>query len=268
MPEADYLEMLMAAVAKSRKYRCVSPGVIRQIGENELAKRRPLKEAIKATKNKLHQIAGAYFESPMDYDQALTDLHRAIGNAGEFREISRNLMRMHVSTQERLPILETFYRATLASIPPVNTVLDIACGLNPLAFPWMPFGENVVYYAYDIYTDLAAFLGKYFSLMGIQGEAAACDATQSPPTQRADLALLLKTLPCLEQLQPGAGGHLLHAVRADYVLVSFPAHTIGGRRKGMAANYGAQFEAMIADMSWDVQRFEFATELAFLVHKT
>jgi 16S rRNA (guanine(1405)-N(7))-methyltransferase len=60
----------------------------------------------------------------------------------------------------------------------------------------------------------------------------------SPPTQHADLALILKTLPCLEQLDKTAGQWLLEAVNVDYLLLSFPVYSLGGRDKHMLENYG------------------------------
>ena len=52
-------------------------------------------------------------------------------------------MGYHSSTRERLPILEQFYARALADIPPARVVLDLACGLNPLALAWMPLGEAI-----------------------------------------------------------------------------------------------------------------------------
>ena len=54
---------------------------------------------------------------------------------------------------------------------------------------------------------------------------------------------------------------------ADYLLVSFPAHSIGGRDKGMAAHYEEGFLQAMHGRTWPVQRFAFASELAFLVWK-
>ena len=60
---------------------------------------------------------------------------------------------------------------------------------------------------------------------------------------------------------------LLDAVQARFLLVSFPAQSLGGRRKGMAAHYENRFQRLLEDRNWPVQRFEFTTELAFLVRK-
>jgi len=131
----------------------------------------------------------------------------------------------------------------------------------------MPLAEDAVYLAYDIYADMMAFLNDYFALAGVPGRAAVRDVAAAPPTEPVDLALLLKTLPVLAQEDKTAVPRLLDTLQARYLLVSFPAQSLGGRQKGMVANYEAQFDQWVAGRNWQVKRFEFASELAFLVEK-
>lgn len=266
----DRLEALVAAVLSSAKYRHVSPEFVRAIGERELAIRPNLKAAVKATKNTLHQAGGAFQDAPIDYGRALALLREAAADgpaSAAFREACRALMAAHTSTRERLPILDAFYSQTLAGLPAPGRVLDIACGLNPLARPWMPFSEATEYVAYDIYADQIDFLNAFFPLAGYAGRAEVRDVIGRPPDEPADLALILKTLPCLEAVDRQAPARLLDAVRAPLLLVSFPAQTLGGRRKGMAAHYETRFRQLLDERDWPAERFEFKTELAFLVRK-
>ncbi len=266
----DELGQLVAAVRKSPKYRRVCPEVIQNVGSHQLATRRKLKEAIKATKNKLHQVGGAYLDSGVHYAQWLAELQTAADSADEdrLRQACAEIMRYQSSTRERLPILDVFYAQTLSALPPVRSVLDIACGLNPLAIPWMPLSVGVRYYAYDMYTDMVDFLNHFMHIIHIEGQAQAIDVAHSPPARRVDLALILKSLPCIEHLDRSAGLLLLEAMRADHLLISFPVRSLGGLDRSMAQNYEAHFWELMADKAWDVERFEFATELAFLVHRS
>ncbi len=268
LPDDDPLDRLVLAVRSSPKYGGVSADFVRRIGAAELSKRRSLKEAIKATKNKLHQVGGAYLDAAGNYPRWLATLREAAAQ-GEpaLRDACRTIMAHHASTRERLPILETFFAETLAGIAPLSSVLDVACGLNPLAIPWMPLAPNATYLACDIYQDMMDFAGAFLALVGVAGRAFVCDVIHEPPTERVHLALILKTIPCLEQVDKSAGLRLLDAVRADYALVSFPARSLGGRDKGMIAHYEARLRDLLAERRWPVQRFEFETELAFLVDK-
>ncbi|HEU5098089.1 MAG TPA: 16S rRNA methyltransferase [Roseiflexaceae bacterium] len=283
MSDADIAELLNA-VRSSSKYAPISEELVRSIGLRELAARRNLKQAIKATKNKLHQVAGAYVDGRLPYDEWLAMLEAAADegrrthdtrqSASELRTQNSELaqacltiMRYHASTRERLPILRDFYATTLASLGPLRSVLDLACGLNPLALPWMPLAPDASYYACDIYADMIAFLDQFFALAGVRGQARVCDLVAAAPAEPADLALVLKALPPLEQQARNAGRDLLRALNARHILVSFPARSLGGRGKGMAENYELRFQALAEAEGWPVERFVFPTELAFLVRK-
>ncbi len=266
---SDLILELVTAVTKSPKYRTVAPDLIRRIGAAELAKRGNFKEAVKGTKNKLHQVGGAYGDTAVDYPKLLSRLQNADGEAAR-RQTCRDLMRLHASTRERLPILDEFYATILAGLPPIRSVIDMACGLNPLALAWMPLAADVTYHAYDIYGDMMAFLQGYFDLMGVHGVAHHQDILGQPPAEPDDLALILKTLPCLEQAEKGAARRLLETIRARHMLISYPVQSLGGRGKGMVENYEAQFWGLVdgeaaSGRGWRITRFEFATELAFLV---
>jgi 16S rRNA (guanine(1405)-N(7))-methyltransferase len=264
---ASGVDKLVAAVRKSSRYGRVCEDVVRSVGERELAKGRRLKDAIKATKRKLHQVGGAYLDGGLDYAAWLDDLQAASGNGADFRQVCARVMVHHASTRERLDILDEFYATVLAGLPPLRSVLDLACGLNPLTIPWMNLPDGAMYYAYDIYEDMVEFLQAFMELTPVRGQAAACDVLRSCPKPRVDLALVLKSIPCLEQIDKSAGAQLLDAIDADYLLVSFPVHSLGGRSKGMPTNYEARFRELVVDKDWAIKRFEFATELAFLVCK-
>ncbi len=269
MNNPELLNELVAAVKSGLKYRAISDALIRQVGAQELGKGRKLKDAVKATRNKLHQVGGAYQEQPIDYPRWLAELetlprdrfHPAV------RDFCRRMMALHASTRERLPVLDQFYAQTLDPIGPLKSVLDLACGLNPLALAWMPLAPDSRYFACDIYADMTGFLNRFFTHMGQAGQAWVCDLVAELPNQEAQIALALKTIPCLEQLDKTVGARLLAQLNADTLLISFPAHSLAGRSKGMLHNYESHFRALLAGTSWLVERFEFSTELAFLVKK-
>jgi 16S rRNA (guanine(1405)-N(7))-methyltransferase len=263
----DQLEKLVETVLTSSKYKDVSHDLIRSIGLRELTKRSSMKEAVKATKNKLHQVGGAYLTDKEDYGGWLHELERLYrtGHQDAFRAYVKKVMSYHASTRERLPILDQFYTTILADLPPIHRILDVACGFNPLALPWMPLYNSVEYYAYDIYNDMLDFLHSFMVLIQVQGQAQVCNIIQSCPTTQVDVAFVLKAIPCLEQIDKSAGSELLHSINAKYIVVSFPVHSLGGRTKGMEANYEAKFRSLVENTDWSIKRFEFATELAFLI---
>lgn len=287
-PDAPQIDEVVAAVLAAPKYRTIAPSLVRTVAARELAAHRSVKAAIKATKNKLHQVAGAYIEQRVDVadwlrrlqardapypptapDDALVQTaltNPRVAHLGEsFIRASLDLMARHASTRERLPIVQRFYAEVFASLPPIRSVLDLGCGLNPLAIPWMPLAPDAVYHASDIDRAIVEFIAHYLALIGIPGSVEVRDQASNPGGPPVDLALALKLLPVLEQIEHGAATRLLEALNASFVLVSYPVHTLGGRRKGMGATYERQLEALVKGRQWEVQRFVFPGELAFLI---
>lgn len=273
MPTLDDAAIRAAvdAVFASKKYATLSPVLVHAIATAEARKGRSFKETVKAVKNQLHQSAAVYQSDRMDYDRWLADLSTAYPSLSvdERRRQLRPILAQHRSTAERLPILDAFYPTIFSHLPPIHSVLDVACGLNPLCLDWMPLTtdvtHDVTYFACDVFADQIAFLNRFFALAGIRGVAEVRDVIHEPPPQTVDLALLLKTIPCLEQIDRQAGARLLDAVDARYLVVSFPVRSLGGHARGMNKNYAAHFESLISGRGWQSRRIDFADELVFVV---
>ena len=265
----DELTQLIDSVRAGPKYRQVAPDLIGLVGAQELAKRRNLKAAVKATKNKLHQIFGAYWHDQPAFADWLTLLQEAQGDEQLLQATCRTLMAHHASTRERLATLNRFYVTLFAGLGPVYSVLDLACGLNPLTLPWMPLAPNATYLACDIAQDQVDFLQNAMHYLGVNGSAQLCDLLQGPPVlaEPVDVALLLKTIPCLEQVDRQIGARLLTQINASVLLVSFPAQSLGGRNKGMINHYGDHFATLVAAQGWPIEEFLLQNELVFRVHK-
>lgn len=263
------LEQIVAEVQASPRYRSIHPGLVRRIAGQELAKGRKSREAVKAVRNKLHQIGGAYQETPIDYAKLILELARLPAQCSnpDLQAFCRRAMQQHASTRERLPILEKIFDEALAPLAPVQSLLDLACGLNSLALPWMPLAADAPYYACDIYSDQVDFLNHFLAHIGRPGKAELCDLTAEMPSRPVQLALLLKTIPCLEQVDKTIAVRLLEGIPAEHLLVSFPVTSLGGRGKGMLENYEAHLMDLIAGRAVTIRRFEYSSELAFLVSR-
>ena len=273
------LERVLETVFAARKYGSVDPGLARAIAAAELDKGRSLKEAVKATKNQLHQSATVYFRQNPDYDETVRQLQAVIGSIDcgrdayahsdneSVRPLLRRIMGAHASTYERLPLLDTIYGQIFQRLPPVNSALDVACGLHPVARPWMPLPPDLAYTAYDIFADQIDFINRFFGVMGYAGVAVQRNALEDMSAPAADIAFLLKTLPCLEQIESGAGRRLLHQIDAPILVVSFPSHSLAGRKKGMADHYAAYFDAITEGSGWQVESLTYPSELVYIVRK-
>ena len=266
---SEQLTRLVQAIGNSSKYSHVCDDLIVNIGIRELTRHKSYREALKSTKNKLHQVAGAYFVKRPNYNRWLEELKdaRRCDDDALFKERCTKIMSLHHSSRERLKELDAFYAGIFSSLPPIGSVLDIACGLNPLSIPWMPLRPDARYYACDIYHDLVDFLNEYMDLLSVQGEAEIRDVTQHPPEMPVDLALILLSIPCLEQIDRSAGEFLLKSNDARFLAVSFPVRSLGGNPKGMRGHYTRRLYNLVKGRGWDVQELDFNSERVFIIRK-
>jgi 16S rRNA (guanine(1405)-N(7))-methyltransferase len=263
------VEVVVHAIKESKKYRDTSEETIRQLAVEAVATHKKAKPAEKAVRRRLHSIMAPYLGDP-DYDLArelLTDVFVG-GDMEAIKTACRNLMYTHLSTRERLPVLDRFYKDIFAVTGRPSRILDLACGLNPLAFPWMELPVlETDFVAYDIHEPRINFLNHYFILQGLPPLAFVHDIALEPPREGGDIALFLKEMPRFERNYSGGGRALLEALDVRWLVVSFPTiSTHGGRN--LTNRYRAFFNELIDSTGWPVTELLFDTELVFCVEKT
>ena len=254
---------VVAQLRSSRKYRDLADPALRRVARWALRGRRG-HQAVKAAKRKLHQVYGAYMD-PGALEAAERAAEALAGGGltvAQRRSTCLDVLRRHASTAERIPFLEEFYADLTAGLPPVRSVLDLACGLNPFALPWLDLPEGTEYLAVDVNTRLARLFDSLSGAWPVSLAGLAHDLVDGPPPVAADVALLLKAVPCLEQQEAGAGRRLLAALQAPVVVLSFPARSLGGRDKGMRRTY----ERLLADLAgqeWEIEVRTYPTETVY-----
>lgn len=267
--ESNEISQIVAEVQRGKGYGNIDAGLVERITRQELAKGRGQKTAVKAVRSVLHQVGGAYLTVTPPYAGWLEALKGLPHDPADMtlRIFCREKMQFHASTRERLPVIETFYEQTLGELGGIESLLDLACGLNPLSLPWMPLKPGAQVFLCDIFSDMLAFVDAFRIHMGLEGESFVCDLVEQIPDITVQAALLLKTIPCLEQLQKGIGKRLLEGINAETLVVTYPAASLGGRNKGMRKTYADQFAELIEGKPWHVRGFEIGSELVYIVRK-
>ena len=232
-------------VLRSPRYRDVDRSLLTRLAEQELVRARNADDAVKRVKRRLHQAVGAFRGAGRADAIAATwsgDL-----NAPAFCAACAHALRAHASTRERLDSLDAFYAGIWAITGVPARVLDIGCGLNPLALPWMGLAPFATYLASDVDRRPLATVASFLALVGQPHEVETRDVVARPPAQEADVALMLKLVTTLDRQMPEASAQLLAALRVRHAVVSFPMHSLGGHRKGMERTYRARVDQLVAD---------------------
>ena len=252
-----------------RKYRDLDlpPETVQDLLARELPLYKTNREAVKAVRRKLHNIIAPYLGDPA-YEQDSTALGLAFesGDTPHIQQTLRHLLEQHASTRERLPHLGDFYKAIFKLTGTPKTILDLACGLNPLSFPWMNLPLNTAYHAYDIHFPRIKFINHYFRLQGLTELGEQRDILVEPPSQEGDVAFLFKEAHRLEQRQRGCNKMLWEALNVHFLLVSLPAVSLTGRRN-LVEKHRQLVHNTLAGKNWPVAEIEVQDEIVFCIKK-
>ncbi len=268
-PLPDALEEVLASLQRSSRYDRIYPELVSRLAAQEIQKRKNSRDAAKHTRARLYQIGGAFISEALDFKAWEAELS-GISNEQDrpaLMEFCRRMMNSHVSTRERLPYLEEFYGRIFDGLDGIHSILDLGCGLNPLSIPWMPLSHDFSYYGCDIFLDLLAFNQTFLDHIQAAGRFWACDLSQETHFPPTNVALLLKTLPLIDQLDKKAALRLLETIPAPMLILSFPTLSIGGRNKGMQDFYSSRFETLVQEKSWYVTTLHFPNELVYRLQK-
>lgn len=213
---------IVERVRRSSRYRSVDPALVTRLVSEELPKSRNADDAVKRVKRRLHQAVGAFRSGRVATAAAWPT------DSEGLREAGLAAMRGHASTRERLSHLDRFYPTIWNETGVPRRLLDLGCGLNPLALPWMGIGD-ATYHATDVDAGTLGMARGFLEAVGQPHVAQARDLVADVPTEPADVALLLKLVTTLDRQDAEAATRLLRGLRVGHAVVSFAARSLGGR---------------------------------------
>lgn len=223
-------EELARRVSATSKYRDLDATFLRRVTGEAAHRFRDRNQALKYAKRKLHQAFGAFLSG--DPARAVAGVAEAVRSGRrDLKTAARAAMRAHASSAERIEWLEPLYERIAAWCGTPRSVVDLACGLNPLAIPWMALAPDATYWCCEVDSDLVAALNGLDEVMPAQITGATRDLVAAPPAVRADLALLFKTVTTLEQQRAGATRRVLAALDCRHVILTLPRRSLSGRRE-------------------------------------
>jgi len=263
------MQSVVEQVRSVRKYRNLSEDTIGRVVEWASERESGEKAIIKVAKRKLHQVYGVFLNQfNSELVKSLLDEMEKTSVIDARKRLCRRILESHQSTSERMSIMEKAWEEVFGISGKPRSVLDIACGLNPFAIPFMGLPKKTKYIAYDIDVRIADYLNRFFAIMGIAGRAECRDILVRPYEKEVDVALLLKTIPSLEQQSIGSGREIIENLKAKCVVVSYPTASLSGIDRGMAENYHESMMRMISGLEVEHELVEFSGEVFYVIKKT
>lgn len=261
---------LIEDLRKTRKYRDICDDTLQRVAIWASERQPRSAERLRAAKRKLHQIHGAFLQEKdlAKVEQLVAAITPGISEDTLYSTCGQ-ILHLHASTRERIQMLDQLFPELFATVGHIRVLLDCACGLNAFALPWMKLPRDTRYIGTDINNRLVTVVNDFFSRASLPAQALCHDLLFGPPPFTADVALLLKVLPTLEQQHKGAAAQVLNTIRnvclVRCAIVSFPARSLGGHCKGMNEHYKVFMDRVLSELRVSAHRVEGDTEVFYTV---
>ncbi len=229
-------------------------------------KSKDFKFMLKEIRKKLHDVYGVFVLGRKDLKPLEGHLKHIKGLDEGALQLHMEVLKSHKSSAERLDFYSEVYEKIFSVTGKPKTILDLACGLNPLSFPWMGL-KKVKYFAYELTDEDCRFIQEYFDLMrhfGLDGKAFAVDLLKVSNLPEVDVCFLFKVLDSLEGLERDYSEKLLEKIPARFIVVSFPTMSIGGRNPIRQRGW---FFRMMRKLGYSAETFEFENEIFYIIKK-
>jgi len=277
------LDVIVSDVKKKKTLRALDPFFVKKLileyfdknkkvvrileSHPKFQKSKEYKTMLKHLRRVLHEVYGIFNVSKRSLAELDAHLKKTKHLDAKALDIHARILQSHKSTQERFPSYAPFYVSLFRVTGKPKTILDLACGLNPLSFPWMRLDE-VTYYAYELSPDDASFIQSYFDIMkkysGLRGRAFSADLLKAPMLPSCDVCFLFKALDSLESLRKGISLDLITLIDAKFIVVSFPTRSISGKKRLKERFW---FLKIVDDLGYSYKTIELENEIFYVVVK-
>lgn len=256
-------------IKTTKNFRELDDSFIEQIIRQAQTRGSEEKEILSSVKTTIQDVTNQFRTADISYRDLIAELDNAHDHeltAEERGLFAADLLRRHAAAKERIPFIRRYYQEIFSHLPTIESVLDVGCGLNPVAVTFMPVSSEVHYSAVDLPADLVDFLNDFFRLIEIPGVAIQSNLLNGIPDIDADLTLIQKTIPVLERAEKGAGRRLFDAIRSPNAVLSFK--TVKKQKQAKAHHdYIAEYESILAASDWGTTKLVFPNETVFVLKR-
>ncbi len=268
--EQAFLDSLIQAVEASRKYRDlhIPHATLKDLLAYESQHSHSRKELEANFRKSLHNVMAPYLED-VNYPVETADLAEFRAQDPSSEEVKswcQKIMSHHASSRERLPYIAAFYQKIFAKIGTPESILDLACALDPLGLPWMNLPLSTNFVAYDIHQPRLVFLQAFFEYFYPGAQAIHQDILTHIPDQKADCAFFFKEAHRLEKRRPGSNRELFAGLNVKWLVVSLPSRDLAGHHS-LETYHTSLIQKAIEGQPWQLSTDMAGDELIFFIQK-
>lgn len=187
------------------------------------------------------------------------------------------LLNSHLSTKERVVSYEMFFDLVFTKCGKPSSVLDLACGLNPVAFYYYNSEMKNINYVCSELSDLdVQQLNYFFKNNKLSAHAMAFDlvreiselefASVANKGKQFDICFLLKALDTLEHQKLYVTYDIIKRINAKWIVASFPNQSMRGARMQRSSQIH-WFEKMCPRLGLTFERIDCGAEVIYFCKK-
>ncbi len=217
--------MILDEVKNKKEFRGLSDAFVSRVlvlhsKKYDVTKEKDKKKLVKETRATLRHLYSSFRLGGYQRKEKYLAKMETWGD----KEIAEKILRVHLSTRERLPYLDKLY-AKIRKHVPFKTVLDLGCGLNVFTLPWMGY---VHYYGVDVNKEDVQFCNSYLERFHLGGAVRWGDVMGFEKFVHTEVTFLFKMLEALETLERGSTKKLLSRITSPYIVASFATRSLSG----------------------------------------
>lgn len=253
---------VLDSIKTSKNYKDICDKTIEKLIEQESPKYKKNKDIEQSVRTKLHLWAKMFFSDFKKSQKALLD------GENTDRDFYLQVIKRHCSTTERFEFLEEFFDDILSQCENADSIIDIGCGFNPIAYICFAKKHVKNYFAFDIVGECIDFLNLCFKDLKKDYVAEVLDASQDIPKNKVDIVFLFKILPLLEQQKQGKAKEVVNAIDAKKFVITYPTKTLGGKNVGMYNKYSEDLKSLCEYCNAKIVfEKEYKNEIMFIIEK-
>jgi 16S rRNA (guanine(1405)-N(7))-methyltransferase len=257
--------------------------LLEMISSKDKLSSKSVEKLVKLIRDRARRIYGVYI--PGDYvkfDKLLSECKFKTGikiNNLYNIDLVKPLIELHVSSEERKDSYLQIYKKIVEVTGTPTSVLDLACGLNPIGIYYLASvcgvdAEKINYFASDFGEKDCLLLQSFFDKAKLHGKAFRLDLSDEKEhvklhdfcnSHKVDWCLMFKALDPVEETNEDVTYKLLPSIKAKWIVVSFPTITIA--RNDMNNPRRNWFEKVLNRLDYNFQYFELNKELFYVISK-
>jgi 16S rRNA (guanine(1405)-N(7))-methyltransferase len=267
---SNMINKILKKIKEHKKYSSISDEIVIDEIKNYLKSNPNVtsidKQLIKDIRKELH-LSYASFQTKKK-SQRKNYLIQLRENLDD--ELTKKLLLITLSTKERLKDYKKLYKEIFKITQPPKIIIDLACGLNPVSYPFMNL-DKLKYYAYDIDDEDMNFLNDYFEIMknhGLKGKAEILNLKNKESISKipqGDIIFLFKILDILDKKDHKTSEELIMKLikKTRFIVASFATRTL--TRKKMNFPKRKWFELMLERNNLKFKIIEKENEIYYII---